>query len=70
VTLSNGALQVQLSDEPAQRIDPVEYETFRSPASATARQALALTFVPDGAGNVSAVRLFGVAFARVRSGRR
>jgi CubicO group peptidase (beta-lactamase class C family) len=70
VTLANGALQAQVADEPPQRLEPVEYETFRSPASPAARQALTLTFVPDGAGNVSAVRLFGVPFARVRSARR
>jgi hypothetical protein len=70
VTLGNGALQVQLADQAAQKLEPVEYETFRSPASPAARQALTLTFVPDGAGNVSAVRLFGVPFERVRSARR
>jgi CubicO group peptidase (beta-lactamase class C family) len=70
VTLANGALQAQVADEPPQRLEPVEYETFRSSATPAARQALTLTFVPDGAGNVSAVRLFGVPFARVRSARR
>jgi CubicO group peptidase (beta-lactamase class C family) len=70
VTLANGALQVQLADQAAQKLEPVEYETFRAPASPAARQALTLTFVPDGAGNVSAVRLFGVPFERVRSARR
>ncbi|HEV8496322.1 MAG TPA: serine hydrolase [Gemmatimonadaceae bacterium] len=70
VTLANGALQVQLADQAPQKLEPVEYETFRSPASPGVRQTLALTFVPDGAGNVSAVRLFGVPFERVRPARR
>jgi hypothetical protein len=70
VTLSNGALEAKIADA-SQRLEPVAYETFRSQGPAAARQGLSLTFVPDGAGNVSAVRLFGVPFARVQSpGRR
>lgn len=69
VTLANGVLQVQLADESAQPLEPANYETFRTQPSAGQRQPMALTFVPDGAGNVSAVRLFGVSFPRVQSRR-
>jgi CubicO group peptidase (beta-lactamase class C family) len=65
ITMGNGALQVQLADEGARRLDPTDYETFRTQPSAG--QPLTLTFVPDGGGNVSAVRLFGISFPRVRS---
>lgn len=71
VTMASGALHVQTGDEPAQRLEPVEYETFRTQPAAGAGNPLSLTFVPDGAGNVMAVRFFGVSFPRVRSaGRR
>ena len=65
VTLDNGALQVQIVNEPVARFEPWEYDTFRTrgdPGSVTA-----VTFVPDGAGNVSGVRISGVVFARLRS---
>ncbi len=67
VTFSNGALQAQVGDEPPQPIQPAEYETFRTPPTVPPRQAASLTFVPDGIGGISAVRLSGVPFARVRS---
>jgi len=67
VTLANGALHVKTGDEPAQRLDPTEYETFRVQTPSAGRRQMALTFVPDGAGNVSAARLYGVSFPRVRS---
>jgi len=70
ITLSNGALEAKIADA-SQRLEPVANETFRSQGPVTGRQGLSLTFVPDGDGNVSAVRVFGVPFARVRSsGRR
>jgi CubicO group peptidase (beta-lactamase class C family) len=70
VTLSNGALEAKIADV-SQRLEPVAYETFRPQGPVAGRQGLSLTFEPDGVGNVSAVRLFGVSFARVQSpGRR
>jgi hypothetical protein len=70
VTLSNGALEAKIADA-TQRLEPVAYEAFRSQGPAAGRQGMSLTFVPDGDGNVTAVRLFGLPFARVRSsGRR
>ena len=65
ISLSNGALQAQVAEEAAQRLDPADYETFRARSSGDGRP-IVLTFVPDGSGNVSAVRLFGVTFARLR----
>jgi len=71
VTLSNGGLEMQAGNVPAQRLEPVQYETFRTSSAGAPRQSMTLTFVPDGAGGVSAVRFYGIPFARVRSpGRR
>jgi CubicO group peptidase (beta-lactamase class C family) len=71
ITMSNGALQVQAGELTGQVLDPVEYEMFRAQPSAGGGTPLSLTFVPDGAGNVMAVRLFGVTFPKVRAaGRR
>jgi CubicO group peptidase (beta-lactamase class C family) len=70
ITMSNGALQVQAGELTGQRLEPVEYEMFRTQPSAGGRAPLSLTFVPDGAGNVMAVRLFGVTFPKVRAGGR
>jgi hypothetical protein len=70
VTLSNGALEAKIADV-SQRLEPVAHETFRPQGPVAGRQGLSLTFEPDGVGNVSSVRLFGVSFARVQSpGRR
>jgi len=70
ITMANGALQVQAGELTGQRLEPVEYEMFRTQPSA-GTTPLSLTFVPDGAGNVMAVRVFGVSFPKARStGRR
>jgi CubicO group peptidase (beta-lactamase class C family) len=67
VTFTNGSLQVQISDDAAQTLEPSDYETFRTRPSGASRSATQLTFIPDGAGAVAAVRVFGVAFTRMRS---
>lgn len=67
VTFSDGALRAQIGDDSAQPIEPSEYETFRTRPSANSRQTIPLTFLPDGVGSVSAVRVFGVPFMRIRS---
>ena len=64
VTHENGALQVQIVNEPVARLEPWQYDTFR----ARSDQATTLvTFVPDGAGGVTGVRISGVVFARQRT---
>jgi CubicO group peptidase (beta-lactamase class C family) len=68
VTLDNGALQAQIVNEPIARLEPYEYDTFRTRGDATS--VTAVTFVPDGAGNVSGVRVSGIVFARQRAGGR
>jgi hypothetical protein len=68
ITLQNGALQAQIVTEPAAALEPWEYETFRTTGN-PARPSV-VTFVPDGAGNVTGVRVSGVTFTRVRTNRR
>jgi CubicO group peptidase (beta-lactamase class C family) len=71
VTLANGTLRAQVVNEPAQDLQPGDYETFRAAAApgTVQRQGAALTFVPDGAGSITAVRTSGATFMRVNTGR-
>lgn len=59
VTLADGSLRAKFGNEDLGTLVPWEYEIFRSPGSA-------LTFVPDGRGNVASVQIFGTSFVRVR----
>jgi len=65
VTLENGALQAAVVTEPALPLEPVSFEAFRTKPSAGARPTM-LTFVPDGSGGVSGVRVLNILFARSR----
>jgi CubicO group peptidase (beta-lactamase class C family) len=65
VTIDNGALQAQIVNEPIARLEPWEYDTFRTRGSSAS--VTAVTFVPDGAGNVSGVRISGIVFGRLRT---
>ena len=68
VTLDSGALQAQIVNEPIARLEPWEFDTFRTRGG---QGSTSVTFVPDGAGGVTGVRISGVVFARVRTpGRR
>jgi CubicO group peptidase (beta-lactamase class C family) len=71
VTLVDGKLRAKVVSDPVQDFQPTTYETFRAVGAeqASARQPSTLTFLPDGAGAISAVRASGVTFTRVRSGR-
>jgi hypothetical protein len=64
VTQENGVLQVQIVNEPMARLEPWEYDTFRTRGD---QGSTLVTFVPDGAGNVSGVRISGVVFTRQRT---
>ena len=66
VTFANGALQAAVVTDPAVPLEPVNYEAFRTKSSGTARPTV-LTFVPDGNGGVSGVRVFNLLFTRVRT---
>ena len=68
VTFQNGALQAAIVTDPATPIEPVNFEAFRTKPSSEARP-MVLTFVPDGSGAVSGVRVYNILFARVRERR-
>jgi CubicO group peptidase (beta-lactamase class C family) len=64
VTYRNDALQAEVGKAPAVELTHLAYEVFRT-AAPDARRALALTFVPDGSGGISAVRISRAMFQRV-----
>ena len=66
VTFQNGALQAAVVTDPAAPLEPVSFEAFRTKPSGGARPTM-LTFVPDGNGGVSGVRVFNILFARART---
>jgi CubicO group peptidase (beta-lactamase class C family) len=66
VTLANGVLRAQIATQPEVELEPWEYEQFRTRSSTPQSTGTPLIFVPDGMGGISAVRMSGVNFARVR----
>ena len=68
VTFQNGGLQAAVVTDPAAPLEPVNFEAFRTKASDGARPTV-LTFLPDGSGGVSGVRVFNIVFDRVRGER-
>ena len=70
VTLANGVLRAQVENEQPVELEPAGNERFRSRTPAEG-QGTVLIFVPDGTGNISAVRLSGtMVFSRVSGGGR
>lgn len=63
VTFQNGALQASVVTDPAAPLEPMSFEAFRTNPGGGARPTV-LTFVPDGNGGVSAVRVSNILFAR------
>jgi hypothetical protein len=70
VTSANGALRAQIVNEPAEALEPTSYDSFRTRPADPKRAAALLTFVPDGSGGISSVRLSGVTFMRQSPSRR
>jgi hypothetical protein len=70
VTSANGALRAQIVNEPAEALEPTSYDSFRTRPADPKRAAALLTFVPDGSGGISSVRLSGVTFMRQLPSRR
>ena len=66
VTFENGALQAAVVTDPAVPLEPVRFEAFRTKPSEGTRPTT-LTFVPDGSGSVSGVRVLNILFARARA---
>ena len=71
VTHAEGKLRAQLNDEPVAELEPAGNERFRTRATSENQAPTVYTFDPDGAGNVTGVRLAGtLLFTRVSAVRR
>jgi len=68
VTFANGALSAALVGNAPQMLEPADFETFRTRPE-PGNNPTAVTFLPDGTGGVSGLRVSGVTFGRVRSPR-
>jgi hypothetical protein len=68
VAFQNGALEAAVVTDPAAPLEAVSFDAFRTKPSGSARPTV-LTFVPDGNGGVSGVRVFNILFARERAQR-
>jgi len=66
VRFANGALSGKFRDKDFGALEPVRSDTFRSQGGRD-RDALSVSFVTDGAGNVIAARAFGITFERTRA---
>jgi hypothetical protein len=64
VTLAGGALSARFRGKDLGPLEHLRADTFRSRAG---NESMSLSFVTDGAGNVIAVRSFGITFDRVRT---
>ncbi len=65
VTLADGVLRARFEKADLGPLEHWQYESFRSRPK-LGDDPITLTFTPDGAGGVSAVRTYGVSFARTR----
>ncbi len=64
IQLAEGALNARFGKDEIGILEPWEYETFRSRLSDRPGQGSAVTFIPDGRGNVASLQLYGVTFTR------
>jgi CubicO group peptidase (beta-lactamase class C family) len=67
VTIANGALRARFVNFDIGELKHAAFETFRSVKDDALEGITELTFVPDGAGHVTAVQAFGVTFNRSTS---
>jgi CubicO group peptidase (beta-lactamase class C family) len=64
VTFVNGRLSARFGTQDLGPLEPWQHESFRAVGPPPGLQRTAVTFVPDGAGGIAAVRAFGVTFQR------
>lgn len=64
VTLANGILRARFGNWDIGELQPASYDGFRSRKTDPLQGITDVTFIPDGAGHISAVQLFGQAFPR------
>jgi len=68
VTFQEGVLEAAVVTDPVLPLEPVSFEAFRTKPSEGARPTV-LTFVPDGSGGVSGLRVLNILFARAKAQR-
>jgi hypothetical protein len=66
IALSGEALTFRFVRGDAQPLEHLEYDVFRAKAKNTLEPDPVVTFVPNGAGGVTALRAFGVEFGKAR----
>ena len=66
VTHDNGVLRARFRDRDLGPLTHVQFETFRAKGPPPEELQSVITFLHDGAGNVTGVRALGVSFARAR----
>jgi hypothetical protein len=67
ITFTGGTLAFRFVKGDTQPLEHLEYETFKARADSPADPSPVVTFVPDGSGGVSALRVFGQTFKRARA---
>lgn len=67
ISFTGGTLRFRFVKGDAQPLEHLEYETFKAKADSPADPSPVVTFVPDGSGGVSALRVFGQTFKRART---
>jgi hypothetical protein len=70
VTFVDGKLRAQLDGESEAELEPAGNERFRTRPTSENQAPTVYTFDPDGAGNVTGVRLANILFSRVTAARR
>jgi CubicO group peptidase (beta-lactamase class C family) len=67
VTLADGVLRARFGALDLGTLEAAPYETFRAHSASATIGVTPIAFVPDGAGGVASLRVFGVAFLKVKS---
>jgi CubicO group peptidase (beta-lactamase class C family) len=70
VSSTAGTLRARIVSDPPMDLEHWEFDTFRTRASEAQSETTTLTFIPDGRGGISAVRVYGETFTRARPSRR
>jgi CubicO group peptidase (beta-lactamase class C family) len=69
ITAASAGLRARFGTHNLGVLEPWEHESFRAVGPPPALGRTAVTFMPDGSGGVTAVRVFGVTFQRAPTGR-
>lgn len=65
VRLDGNTLRMSIGNGPELVLEHRDFDVFRTRRDTAGQDTFTTTFIPDGAGVITAVRLFGISFARV-----